>query len=151
MDNSPKLPIVAIVVAVLCALVVLAQLVASPPEGIFHLSEIQIGLAAAALTLAIFGVQGLISVALEGRQLRLGRIPPRLTNPLTVGIVALVIVVVAASWWLASGVMWSAPPGAVAAAAGVGCLALAVLLVFYKEGFVGDEVGLDRRDDGVPW
>ena len=151
MDNSPRLPAVSIVVAVACALIVAAQLVASPPAGAFHLNELQLGLAAAALTLGIFGVQGLISVALEGRRLHLGRIPPRLTDPLTVGILALVVVVVAAAWWLASGVMWSAPPAAIAVAAGVGCLALAILLVFYKEGFVGDEVGLDRRDDGVPW
>lgn len=151
MDNSPRLPVVALVIAAACAALVVAQLAASPPMEVFHLSAAQIGLVAAALTLAIYGVQGLISVALEGRELHIGRVPPRLTNPLTLGILVLVAVVVAGAWWLASGVVWNAPAPALAVAAGLGCLGLAILLVFYKEAFVGDEAGLDRRDDGVPW
>jgi hypothetical protein len=33
----------------------------------------------------------------------------------------------------------------------VGCLDLAILLIFYKEVFIGDEARLDEIDDGVPW
>lgn len=151
MDNSPRLPIVALVLAAGCAAVALALLAVEPPGEVFRLNEIQIGLVAVALTLAIFGVQGLLSVALEGRRLRPGRVPPRLTDPLTLGILLLVAVLLGCAGWLAVAVTSNFPPPTVAVSAGVGCLALAILLVFYKEAFVGDEAGLDRRDDGVPW
>jgi hypothetical protein len=42
-------------------------------------------------------------------------------------------------------------PMAIGALAGVGCLVLAMLLIFYKEAFVGDESRFDAREDGVPW
>src|SRR5690242_3527988 len=51
------------------------------------LSELEIGFIGFALTLLIFAVQGFISVLLEGRELRPGRVRPRLTNPLSVAIV----------------------------------------------------------------
>ena len=51
------------------------------------LSELQLGAVAGALTLGVFGIQGLISVLLEGRELRPGMAPPHLTNPLSAAIV----------------------------------------------------------------
>ena len=35
--------------------------------------------------------------------------------------------------------------------AGAGCLDLGLLLLFYKEAFIGHEAHLDLRQDGVPW
>lgn len=151
MDNSPRLPTVALLVAASLAVVTVLLSTSREPEPVFRLSEIQIGLTAAALTLAIFGAQGLISVALEGRRLKPGRVPPRLTDPLTVAIVLLVVLLLATAWWLALSLLAGAAPVQVGLAAGLGCVVLALLLVVYKEAFVGDEARLDRRDDGVPW
>jgi hypothetical protein len=39
----------------------------------------------------------------------------------------------------------------IGAAAGAGCLDLGLLLLFYKEAFIGHEAHLDLRQDGVPW
>ncbi|HYO29069.1 MAG TPA: hypothetical protein VER37_00695 [Thermomicrobiales bacterium] len=151
MDNSPRLPTVSLVVAAILA-VLTAFLPTPAGEGaVFHLSEIQIGLAAIALTLAIFGAQGLIGVLLEGRQLVPGRVPPRLTDPLTVAILLLVVLLLATAWWLGSSLLGGGGIVQVGVAAGLGCVALALLLVVYKEAFVGDEAHFDRRDDGVPW
>ena len=69
-------------------------------------------------------------------------------------------IVMAASWALGTGTV-----RAVAAwrldyrdgklwlgiAAGAGCMSLAVLLIFYKEAFLGDEARFDDREDGIPW
>jgi len=151
MDNSPRLPTVSLLVAAALAAVTAALIAGGEPLEVFRLSEIQIGLVAIALTLAIFGAQGLISVALEGRRLRPGRVPPRLTNPLTVAIVVLVIALLGNAWWLGTSLVNGAGATQVGFSAGLGFVALALLLVIYKEAFVGDEAHFDRRDDGVPW
>lgn len=43
------------------------------------------------------------------------------------------------------------PVSLVGLTAGAGCLVLALLLVAYKEAFVGHEARLDPRKDGIPW
>ncbi len=151
MDNSPRLPTVSLLIAAVLA--VLTALLSAPADegAAFRLSEIQIGFAGVALTLAIFGAQGLISVALEGRQLEPGRSAPRLTDPLTGAILVLVVLLLATAWWLATSLLAGAGASQVGLAAGLGCIALALLLVVYKEAFVGDEARFDRRDDGIPW
>ncbi|MEA2525193.1 MAG: hypothetical protein QOF33_3704 [Thermomicrobiales bacterium] len=145
MRNSPRLPAVALVVS----LVLVATVWATHGEG--PLSELELGGVAWAIGLAIFGLQGLLSVLVEGEELRPGRVPPRLTDPLSIGIVVFSLVLFATAMGLAYGLTAEWSPEAIGALAGAGCLALAFLLVFYKEGFVGDEAGFDQRDDGVPW
>ncbi len=115
------------------------------------LSEIEIGFVGFALTLVIFAVMGLISVLLEGRELHLDRVRPRLTNPLSVAIVffSLLLIAISAALGIAIAQGWS--PATVGTLAGLGSIDLALLLVFYKEGFVGSEARFDDRDDGVPW
>ncbi|HEU5431762.1 MAG TPA: hypothetical protein VFU81_08870 [Thermomicrobiales bacterium] len=148
MRNGPTLPLVALAVAIGLAILVIAWR-AGQPGG--PLSELAIGGVAIALTLAIYGIQGLLSVLLEGETLTPGRTPPRLTGPLSAGIV------IAAALLLADAIAlgWSLVNGAATAAIGVfaaiGCGLLALVLVFYKEGFVGDEAGFDNRNDGIPW
>jgi hypothetical protein len=115
------------------------------------LSESQIGLVAWALTLAIFGLQGVVSILLEGRELRPGRFAPRLTSPLSlvIGILSGLLFAVAAflGFAIASGLSTAV----VGSAAGAGCLVLALLMLLFKEAFVGHESHIDLRDDGVPW
>jgi len=115
------------------------------------LTELEIGLVAWALALVIFGVQGLLSVAVEGRELRPGHVEPRLTGQLSVAIVAFGLALLAISALLGVAILDGWPPARVGTLAGAGCLILGLLLVLYKEAFVGDEAALDERDDGIPW
>jgi hypothetical protein len=148
MRNGPTLPLVALAIAVVLAIIVIAWR-AGQPSG--PLSELAIGGVAIAMTLAIFGIQGLLSVLLEGETLTPGRMPPRLTGPLSAGIVIAAILLladaIALGWSLVNGLA-TAWIGVYAA---IGCGLLALVLVFYKEGFVGDEAGFDNRNDGIPW
>lgn len=149
MRNSATLPSVALVVALVAGLA--AALAEPGSRDPFALSELQIGLVAWAFALAIFGLQGLLSVAVEGRELRPGRQPPHLTDPLSVAIVVFALLLVIAAGLLGYGIIAGWSPMTLGLAAGIGCIILALLLVSYKEGFVGEEASFDRRDDGIPW
>lgn len=147
MRNSPTLPTIALVIACFVGLYVAIDTGnASGP-----LTTLQLGGAGVALALAIFGVQGLISVLIEGQELRPGRTPARLTDPLSAGIVVLSIALFAVAVALGYGIADGWRIEIIGSLAGAGCIDLALLLVFYKEAFVGDEAGFDNRDDGVPW
>ena len=115
------------------------------------LNELEIGFVGVALTLVIFAVIGLISVLLEGRELTPGRVPPRLTDPLSVAIVIFSALLFVIAVFLGTGIVQGWEPRLIGLLAGLGSLDLALLLVFYKEGFVGNEARFDDRDDGVPW
>jgi hypothetical protein len=145
MKNSPRLPSVALVVSLVLAATVWLTHDSGP------LTELELGGVAWAIGLAIFGLQGLLSVLVEGQELRPGRVPPRLTDPLSVGIVLFSVALLATATALAYGLTADWSTGRIGALAGAGSLALAFLLVFYKEGFVGDEACFDEREDGVPW
>jgi hypothetical protein len=145
MRNSPRLPAVALVVSLVLAATVWLIHDNGP------LTELELGGVAWAIGLAIFGLQGLLSVLVEGQELQPGRVRPRLTDPLSVGIVIFSAALFAAATGLAYGLTADWSTGEIGALAGAGCLALAFLLVFYKEGFLGDEAGFDEREDGVPW
>jgi hypothetical protein len=148
MNNSPVLPIVSLILAGLLATAVAVTI---GPGGAVPLSELQLGAVGGALTLGVFGVQGLLSVGLEGRQLRPGISPPHLTNPLSAAIVLVSLLLFADALLLGYGIVIGWRTVALGVAAGAGCLFLATLLVFYKEAFLGDEARFDDREDGVPW
>lgn len=152
MDNSAKLPVVSIVLAIGLALTAVASFLIRGDEGdVFVLSEVEIGLAAVGFTLIIFGFQGLISVLLEGRKLHPGIVRPRLTGPLSQAIIFFSLLLLSVAIVLGWGIVSDWSPIAIGTAAGAGCIVLALLLVFYKEAFVGDEACFDDREDGVPW
>ncbi len=148
MRNSPRLPLISLVVALVLAMAVVVTLDRADP---IPLSELQLGALGGAVTFAVFGLQGLISVGVEGRELRPGLMPPQLTNPLSAAIVAVSLLLFADALLLGYGIVngWGTAPLGIAA--GVGCLCLAALLIFYKEAFLGDEARFDDREDGVPW
>jgi hypothetical protein len=151
MENSHGLPFAGIVVAVLLALLTIVSYRAGEAADIFHLSELEIAYVAVAVGLVIFGLQGLISVLVEGRRLHPGRVPPRLTDPLTVAIVLFSIALFADAVVLGYAVYDDWSPIRLGLLAGAGCLILALLLILYKEAFIGDETTFDDREDGVPW
>jgi hypothetical protein len=115
------------------------------------LTELQLGEIAAAISLAIFGIQGLVSVAVEGQELHPGRSPARLTNGLSIGITALSIILIVVAGLLAFAIAADWEIEAVGTLAGIGSIVISLLLVFYKEAFIGDEATFDDRQDGVPW
>jgi len=123
----------------------------SAGQGDGPLTELQLGEIGMSVTLTVFGIQDLISVLIEGQELRPGRTPERLTGPLSISIVvtslALLSIAVALAYGVAAG--WRLE--AIGSLASVGCIALSLLLVFYKEAFIGDEANFDNRQDGVPW
>ncbi|MDP9366200.1 MAG: hypothetical protein M3Q10_18595 [Chloroflexota bacterium] len=151
MDNSPRLPTVSILLAIGLGLITGASFLSREVGDVPFLSEAEIGMVAIGFTLAIFGVQGLISVLLEGRQLHPGIVRPRLTDPLSIAIIVSSVVLFGIAVALAYGIVLDWSPIALGLVAGAGCLILAMLLVFYKEAFVGDEACFDDREDGVPW
>jgi hypothetical protein len=146
--NSPRLPAVALILASLLAI---AAAAAIDPDRPLPLSELQLGAVAGALTLGVFGIQGLISVMLEGRELRPGMAPPHLTNPLSAAIVIVSILLFGDALLLGYGIVTGWGIAALGVSAGAGCVFLATLLVCYKEAFLGDEARFDDREDGVPW
>jgi hypothetical protein len=146
--NSPRLPIVSLVLAAILAIA--AGLMMNPVE-LLPLSELQLGAVGGALTLGVFGIQGLISVLLEGRELRPGMAPPQLTTPLSAAVVFVSILLFGDALLLGYGIVTGWGTAALGVAAGAGCVFLATLLVCYKEAFLGDEARFDDREDGVPW
>lgn len=147
MRNSPRLPIISLLIAIVAG--AYAAIGVSQNNG--PLTELQLGEIALALTAAIFGFQGLISVLVEGEELQPGRTFGRATGPLSIWIVVFSIALFLIAVFLAYGITDAWRIEVIGTLAGVGCLVLSILLVFYKEAFVGDESKFDNRKDGVPW
>lgn len=151
MQNTLKLPVAAIVVALLSGAVAAVSYLSRERGDVFYLSEIEIGLVAWALLLLMFGLQGVISVISEGRELRPGKAPPRLTDTLTGMIVIFSIILAALAVTLVIALVGNLSVVWLGTTAGLGAIVLSLLLIFYKEAFLGDEAHLDERDDGIPW
>jgi lysylphosphatidylglycerol synthetase-like protein (DUF2156 family) len=153
MENSPRLCYLALVGAVGFTIATFVSYNGRDrgDADVLSLSEMEIFYVAVALGLVIFAVQGLISVLVEGRRLFPGLVAPRLTEPLSLAIVlfSLALFAIAITLSIAVADDWSVRR--IGILAGVGCILLATLLIFYKEAFVGDEAHFDDREDGVPW
>lgn len=147
MRNSWGLPIVGLIASAILTVLVMGY----HGFNADHLSEVELGAVAGALCLFVFGVQGIVSVLIEGEELKPGKRPPHLTSALLATMVALsvllILVAIALAYCLAAG--WGT--GTAGLLAGSGCFLLAGLLVGYKEALLGDEARFDHRDDGVPW
>lgn len=116
-----------------------------------HLSELEIAFVAFGLTLLVFAVQGFVSVALEGREVHIGRIAPHLTNRISRSLMigSLLLFVLSLVLGTAVALGWSVK--IIGSLAGIGAIILGLMLAPYKEGFVGSEAHFDDRNDGVPW
>lgn len=147
MRNSPLLPSLALAVSLALA----GYLLLFRRDSGGPLTELDLGAVAAAMSLAIFGLQGLISIAIEGQELDPGRSSARLTGSLSVGIFILSVFLIAVAVLLAIGIADDWSLRLVGSLAGAGSITLALLLVFYKEAYIGDEATFDDRQDGVPW
>ena len=150
MQNSPGIPLAALVVAIALATITVLSVIAGVGGGI-ALNELQLGATAWALALGIYGLQGIVSIVVEGRQVFPGMIKPRLNNPLSVVIAALSLVLFVLAGLTGFAIVSGQSTALIGTAAGAGCLDLGLLLLFYKEAFIGHEAHLDLRQDGVPW
>ena len=150
MQNSPGIPLAALVVAIALAIITVLSVIAGVGGGI-ALNELQLGATAWALGLGIYGLQGIVSIVVEGRQVFPGLIKPRLNNPLSVVIAALSLVLFVLAGLTGFAIVSGQSTALIGTAAGAGCLDLGLLLLFYKEAFIGHEAHLDLRQDGVPW
>lgn len=148
MTNSLRLPLLSLLLSVALAVVVI---ISGQTHGLIPLSELELGALSGTLAFVIFGVQGLISVALEGRELRPGIRLPQLTNPLSLGIVVLSLLLAVIAFTLGFGIVNGWDTSRLGVLAAVGCFVLAALLIFYKEAFLGNEARFDNREDGIPW
>ncbi len=150
MQNSPGLPLLALVTALVLGGITWASVMAGI-GGDPALTELQIGSGAGAVALAMFGVTGIVSVLVEGRGLVPGTIQPRMTNMLSAAIASLSLLLFVLAGVTAFAIVASQPTAVIGGSAGAGCLDLALLLILYKEAFVGHEAHLEFRDDGIPW
>jgi len=147
MRNTSGLPIVSLLIAAGLAVIVAI----THGFNSNHLSVMEIGAVAAAVTLLIYGAQGLISVVVDGKELTPGQTPPHLTDALSDGIVVISALLITNGLALAYGLADNWGTVYIGILAGLGCFLLAAMLVAYKEAFLGEEARFDRRDDGVPW
>jgi hypothetical protein len=120
-----------------------------PPAG--PLTEIDIGLIAWTLVLSIFGIQALVSLALEGPDPHPGTRAPNPSLLLSVLITLGCVLLVGVAAVLGGAILSGQTVTVVGVSAGAGCLLLALVLGAYKEAFVGDEVRVETRQDGIPW
>src|SRR5436190_8710942 len=150
MQNSPGIPLASLVVAIALAIVTAVSGMAGVGRDP-ALTELQIGATAWALALGIFGVQGLVSIIVEGRQVLPGIIKPRLNSSLSAIIAAASILLFMLAGLTGLAIVSGQSTAVIGTAAGAGCLDLGLLLLFYKEALIGHEAHLDVRQDGVPW
>lgn len=150
MQNSPGIPLATLVVAIALATITILWVIAGVGGGT-ALNELQIGATAWALALGLFGLQGIVSIIVEGRQVFPGIIMPRLNSPLSAAIAALSVLLFVLAGLTGFAIISGQSTALIGTAAGAGCLDLGLLLLFYKEAFIGHEAHLDLRQDGVPW
>ena len=150
MQNSPGLPMVALILGLVLMTITVVS-IAAGIGGDPALTELQLGATAWALALGIYGAQGIVSIVVEGRKLVPGYVAPRMNNLTTVSIAALSMTLFVfaglTGWAIASGESTTI----IGSSAGAGCLLLALLLLFCKEAFIGHEAHFEPRGDGVPW
>lgn len=117
-----------------------------------HLESYQIALIVWGFVLALYGVQGLLSVWLEGPQLRPGE-KNQAREPLgaVVAIALLTGVVFFFAVRFVQSLQHQPDPQRLALYGALLFVGLAAMLVLYRKYFIGDEVVTQDRDDGVPW
>ncbi|MFQ6116688.1 MAG: hypothetical protein ACE5LQ_00320 [Candidatus Bipolaricaulia bacterium] len=117
-----------------------------------HLKAYEIGLVAWTFLMALFGIQGLITVFLEGKELEPHEGEERGGSPWAVLLFAgLFLVDVAFSLLFMRGLFGGARAETLALYSGVIFLALAAMLIVYRRFFVKDEVIAQEREDDFPW
>jgi len=117
-----------------------------------HLEAYEIALIIWSVLLGLIGLQGLISIYLEGEVEEVGVYAPS-TPPwkLIALMAALTGAVVWTAWALMQQIVQGSAAGALGPLAATMAFLLAALVGLYRRYFIADEVIAQQRDDGVPW
>lgn len=117
-----------------------------------HLESYQIALIVWGFVLALYGVQGLLSVWLEGQQLQPGeRGSAREPWWAVAAIAVLAGAEIALAVQFIQNLQRQSDPQQLALDGALLFVGLATMLVLYRKYFIADEVIIQDRDDGVPW
>ncbi len=117
-----------------------------------HLESYQVALIVWGFVLALYGVQGLLSVWLEGQELRPGEknsAPEPMGAVIVMALLAGAVLLCAVQF--VRSLQYQPDPQRLALYGALLFWGLAAMLVLYRRYFIGDEVVVGDRDDGVPW
>lgn len=117
-----------------------------------HLEAYELGLIAWVAVLGIFAIQGIISVWLEGQELKANELssPSESIGALLLTALLAVLELVWAVQFVRS-LYGGAPPTIVALYAALLSFTLAAILLVYRRAFVSTETIVQARDDHIPW
>jgi hypothetical protein len=117
-----------------------------------HLEAYEIALIIWSFLFGLLGLQGFVSIYLEG-EVDEPRVQPAPGAPWRV--VAFMVLLTAANVWLAwqfvQGLFQGVPNTSLARTAALILIVLAALIGLYRRYFIDDVVIAQDRDDGVPW
>jgi hypothetical protein len=117
-----------------------------------HLESYEIALIIWSFLLGLLGLQGLISIYLEGE---VEEPSVRPVPPASWGVVLLMAVLTAANvgavWVFIQQLYQGAAPSTLGQLAALLAFLLAALVGFYRRNFIDDVVIAQERDDDVPW
>lgn len=118
-----------------------------------HLEAYQVALIAWGFVLLLYGLQGLISVWLEGQELRLGQKGERASESLWAVAAILLLLGLLAFFAVrfVNGLRVGTTPAALAFDASMLFFGLAAMLVLYRRFFIADEVIVQDRDEETLW
>jgi hypothetical protein len=120
MQNSPGIPLIALLVALALAGVTALSVIAGVGGGV-ALNELQIGATAWALALGLFGVEGFVSIVVQGRQVAPGVTEPRINNQIGTAIATLSIALFSLAAITGLAIVSGQSPAVIGTTAGSGC------------------------------
>jgi len=117
-----------------------------------HLEAYEIALIVWLAVLAVYGLQGLISVYLEGRELELeGGHQARASWGSLLLLLGLLAFQIFDAAEFVTSFLGGASSQTLAVYAALGFFGLAAMLVVYRRAFISDEAIAQEREDDVPW
>lgn len=117
-----------------------------------HMEAYEVALVIWSFVLGLLGLQGLISIYLEGDVKAVGtHAPPPLTWPVMLLVLALLALNFWSAWTFVQLLFGEGSPEALGRLASLMVFILAALLVIYRRYCIEDKVVGKPRNDGVPW
>jgi len=117
-----------------------------------HLEAYEIALVVWSFVFGLLGLQGLISIYLEGDIKAVGtHAPPQPTWPILILVVALLAVNFWSAWTFVQLLFNEGAPETLGRLAALMAFILAALVAIYRRYCIEDIVVGKTRDDGIPW
>lgn len=164
MDNGPRGPIVGGISAVVLGLLAaffwyyrggnnyyVPDYTSTRYIFVIDVNAFEITLIGLALTLGVYSAIGMFSYFLDGPRVHIGRAAPRLGDGVTFALGAFAVLTAACAVTFALSVVYEWGREITGVSVGLGFIAAAFVLAFFKQGFLGEEGRFDEREDGIPW